>query len=393
MHREHPHAVETVLAFTRAADVSASPRDGLRARTLGSDEASDPRSYDRRTCRVFDISGGGICPQLRVHGFAHADLSRRTGLQRVFERVRAAGTIHETDAAEIRGGLLGRTLPLSGGGSLWILYLARDGFFMRRAGPDGRPGSDEPRNRGMNGHDAAMQVHADQDIDGTPLRQILRGAAPWLFHHDSPTRRNRGSRLHLVNLWIPLDQVTRPLALMDTRTLDRRAHQLRHGLPTSTFLRRSADMQINDIWTFLPADEQRWYFTSDMHADTAYVFETLGTPHGSFIVPGEAIAAALQQQLLAVVAAVQRRDPDAAERALADIDRSASAPPATAALRQAVAAIDAILAEARTDLSALLHGDDVSRWCTRATGAADRVTRKSLEMRAVALVLPGLPRR
>ncbi len=381
------------LAFTRAQDVSLAAQGGLRSRTLGSDEASDPRSYDQRECRLFDSSGEPL--DLRVHGFAHADLSRRFGLLRVLERVRTAGRIADTDAAEIRRHLLGRSLPLSAGGRLRILYLAREGFFMRRAGPNGRRADGDGRSAGMNGHDAAMAVHADQDVDGTPLRQILCGAAPWLFHHDSPDRHNRWSRLHLVNLWIPLDQVTRPLALMDTRTLDRRAHQLRHGLPTDTFLRRREDMRVNDIWTFLHADDQRWYFTAEMDARTAYVFETLGTPHGSFIVPGEAIAEALHLRLLAAVDAVRRRDQPALVRALAspDAERSARQEPATAPLRRAIAAMDRLLAEGRADLGALCQGNDPSSWCARATAAADRVVRKSLEMRAVALVTPGPIRR
>ena len=379
------------LAFTRAQDVSLAAQGGLRSRTLGSDEASDPRSYDQRECRLFDSSGEPL--DLRVHGFAHADLSRRFGLLRVLERVRTAGRIADTDAAEIRRHLLGRSLPLSAGGRLRILYLAREGFFMRRAGPNGRRADGDGRSAGMNGHDAAMAVHADQDVDGTPLRQILRGAAPWLFHHDSPDRHNRWSRLHLVNLWIPLDQVTRPLALMDTRTLDRRAHQLRHGLPTDTFLRRREDMRVNDIWTFLHADGQRWYFTPEMDARTAYVFETLGTPHGSFIVPGEAIAEALHLRLLAAVDAVRRRDQPALVRALASPDAERRQEPATAPLRRAIAAMDRLLAEGRADLGALCQGNDPSSWCARATAAADRVVRKSLEMRAVALVTPGPIRR
>src|SRR5690606_15209679 len=96
--------------------------------------------------------------------------------------------------------------------------------------------------------------------------------------------------LVLVNLWIPLQQVTRPLALMDRRTLDARAHQLRYALPTDGFLEREEDTRENDIWAFLHDAGQQWYFHSHMGHDRAYVFDTLGEPHGAFILPGEDVA-------------------------------------------------------------------------------------------------------
>lgn len=385
-------AIEAQLAFTRSEDVvvDASGSGLRRARTLDPEAAKDPRSYDRRLCRAWDCSAlDGFQPDLREHGFAHADVSRLSALQAVFERVRVAGRIDDMDAAQIRRRLVGRSLALSGGARLRLLHIAREGFFMRRAGPNGMD-LGEVRRQAMNGHDAAMAVHADQDVDGTPLRQILRGLAPRIFHHDSPDRSNLRSRIFLVNLWIPLEQVTRPLALMDRRTVDRRAHQLRHGLPTGAFLRRRADMQVNDIWTFLHDEAQRWYFTSEMDAGTAYVFETLSTPHGAFILPGEDRAEARYRRIVAAVGAVQRRDEPAAAQALAaDEQGEAEGEPVTMSLRRAIAAMDAAIAEGRARLSTLCSDDDPTRWCARATEAAERVVRKSLEMRAVALITPG----
>ena len=387
------HAVEAELAFTRVEDVvvDATGRGQRRARTLDAEESRDPGAYDRRVCRAWDCSAlDGFEPDLREHGFARADLSRQRGLQAALERVRVAGRLGDADAAEIRRRLLGRSLALSGGARLRVLYIAGDGFFMRRAGPDGLRLGDDGERHGRNGHDAAVTVHADQDVDGTPLRQLLRGLAPWLFHHDSPDRSNRRSRVFLVNLWIPLDQVTRPLALMDRRTLDRRAHQLRYGLPTDSFLRRRADMRVNDIWTFLHDEAQRWYFSSELGAETAYVFETLSTPHGAFILPGEARAAARYRQLTAAIGAVRRGDDVAAARALAaDEGGDAEREPATASLRRAIAAMYGAIAEGRARLPALCRGEDPTAWRARATAAAERVVRKSLEMCAVTLLTPG----
>jgi hypothetical protein len=40
--------------------------------------------------------------------------------------------------------------------------------------------------REMNSHDAALVVHGDQGVRGTPLKQIMRGFAPCLFRHQTP---------------------------------------------------------------------------------------------------------------------------------------------------------------------------------------------------------------
>ncbi len=387
---ESTSAVAAQLAFTRIDDVEDDPKGrGLRrARTLDAEAAKDAGSYDRRVCRAWDCSElGGTGPALREHGFARADLSPLSELQAVLARVRDAGHLGDADAGEIRRRLLRRSLALSGGDRLRLLFLAREGFFLRRAGPNGMRLHEDGTRRGMNGHDAAMMVHADQDIDGTPLRQILGGLAPRLFHHESPDRSNLRSRLFLINLWIPLEQVTRPLALMDRRSLDRRTQQLRYGLPTDGFLRRRPGMRVNDIWSFVHDDSQRWYFSAAMDAGTAYVFETLSTPHGALILPGEDRAEARYQQLMAAIAGVQRRDDLAVARALAgDGSDEVRSEPVTVPLCAAIAAMDAVIAEGRALGPALGRGP--TDWCARAARAAERVVRRSLEMRAVAWLTP-----
>lgn len=390
------HTVDARLAFTRIEGVPLDdPRLGvLRTPTLDVRARLDPGSYDWHTCRIIDCSAADIQPDLLRQGFAHADLSGRVGLQAALERVRVAGRLAVTDVAQIRRHLVGRRLSLGDGRQICLLHLAREGFFMRRAGPNGMTISRTPGPSCVNDHDAALAVHADQDIDGTPLRQILRGAAPWLFRHDGPAGSNRRSPLLLVNLWIPLDQVTRPLTLMDASSLDRRAHQLRQGLVTDGILQRDASRRVNDIWTFRHHPAQQWYFTSEIDANTAYVFATLGTPHGSMILPGEERAEARHRQLTAAVDAVQRRDEPVAMRSLYPAaDGPASSEPATAPLRRAIAEMEALIAEGGAKLPALCRGEGAVQWCARAKAAAERVVRKSLEMRAVALLLPDLRRR
>jgi len=349
---------------------------------------ANPGSYDQQSCWVRDCSvHTTFIPQLAQHGFTYADLSSRPLLQAVLEKIRQAGAADECDAQAVRRLLSRSVLPLADGSRLFVLYIAPEGLIVRTAGPNRMKIAREGDMQGINGHDAAMTVHADQDVEGTPVRQILRRTAPWLFHHNSPTRRNLFSPLYLVNLWVPLDQVTRPLALMDASTLNRRAHQLRYGLPTEHFLKRRAEMRVNDIWTFLHDSEQQWYFTSQMDARQAYVFETLATPHGAIVLPGESRAQARYLQLEAAVAAVVAGDSDQLRAALGD-DKTETPAPVTASLGQAIDEIEAVLEQARDDFDAVC-GPLAGTWIDRARVAGSRVVRKSLEMRIVGVRLPA----
>jgi hypothetical protein len=385
-------SVEAELAFTLATDVAPDPeRPGLlRARTRAPDARRAPEALDVQTCRITDWGEcDGFRPDLLRHGFDCVDLSSLDGLQAALERVRDAGYVRTEDAREIRRRIAGGSARLGDGSRIRLIFIAAEGFIMRRAGPNGMLMNPPGSMTAMNGHDAALAVHADQDVRGTPLRQMLRGTAPRLFRHDAPDSRNGWSPLMLLNLWIPLQQITRPLALMDKRSLDRRAHQLRYGLPTDAFLDRDASRRINDIWTFLHDSRQRWYFRSEMPLGQAYVFETLGTPHGSFVLPGEEAAERRFRQLEAAREAVRCGDEQALRRALSpDDDRSAAI--ATRPLRRAIEAMDGLIEEARCDATSLCAGVGSEAWRARAGRAMDAVVRKSIEMRVVALRTPRL---
>lgn len=386
-------SVEAELAFTRPDDVSPDDQQPhlLRAKTLAPDALLDGRSFDRHLCRVTDCSAlDDGRPSIREHGFTYADLSSRISLQAAFERVRVRGEVSEADAAEIRARLRGASLPLADGRRLRLLFIAPEGFLMRRAGPNGLSVNRHATSVGMNDHAAAMAVHADQDVTGTPVRQILRGLAPWLLHHDSPGRANSSSPLVLVNIWVPLQQVTRPLALMDRRTLDRRRHQLRYGLPTDAFLERDEERKVNDIWTFLHDERQRWYFTSELDSRTAYVFDTLSTPHAAFVLPGEARAELLYLRLCAALHAIERRDEAALSSATREPGQDADGVTRLPALQRAIDHMEDVLTEARIHAGALARGLGPSGWSARARRATDQVVRKSLEMRAVGLLTRGL---
>ena len=238
------------------------------------------RGLDHHVCSATDwCRETSVQPDLPDVGFDTVDLSELDTLQYACARVREGGFVTDDDAATIRAALEGAVLRCSSGRSVTVLYLAPEGFIMRKSGPNGLSVVGK-RSTGMNGHSAATSVHADQDVYGTPLTQVMDGRAPSLFRHDSPDGYNHDAALMLVNLWIPLQQITQPLVLGDGRSIDRRRHQLRYGLATETFLEREEDMAINDIWTFLHDPSQHWYLRSEMDHRSAYVFNTLSTPHG-----------------------------------------------------------------------------------------------------------------
>lgn len=379
------------LAFTRPDDVSADhERPGLlRARSLSPSDAGLERCCDLRGCTIHDLGAtDALRPALGRNGFETVALAPLRELQSTLARVRAAGRVSQDDARSIRRALRGASLRLAGGGRLRVLFIAGEGLIMRMAGPNGMAIDRDGAPTATNGHDAAVNVHADQDVRGTPVRQILRGAAPWLFRHEAPDGANTRSRLCLLNLWIPLDQVTRPLALMDARTLDRRRHQLRYGLATDSFLERDAERRVNDIWTFLHDDAQRWYFTSCMDARRGYVFDTLSTPHASFVLPGEDVAERRYRALEEVAAAARAGDGVALRMALGRADAEVGGPggasAATPPLRRAIETMEALLEEARATSDGLCAGQDAAGWHARAAAALAAMVRKSIEMRMVA---------
>ena len=381
-------SVRSEVAYARPGDFAPDPeRPGLlRAPDVdpydGSERSFELHEIEAWDCRVLD----DFTPELVEHGFARADLSGDARLQAVLERVRANARLEPGDEEEIRGCLSGATLPLGNGRRAEVRYIAPEGFLLRTPGPNGLQAGAGRGAPGTTGLDGALGVHADQDVGGTPLRELMKGAAPKLLHHDSPDGRNADSELHLLNVWIPLEQITRPLALMDGRTIDRQRHQARFGLKVDALLgREEEERAVNHVWSFAHDDAQRWYFDSEMGPGEAWAFETLSAPHVSLILPGEDAAEARYRQLDEALRALDAQD-GAALVAGASRERAAPADGTTAALRRAIAAMDALLDEAAERGAALFRGDEAAGWPDRARRAQQRVVRKSIEMRAVCTV-------
>lgn len=384
--------VHSRLAFSLPSEVQQG-RDarGLRRAVTRPLDYDFETQFEYRDCRLKDWSLPGVpAPDLLTMGFESIDLAADERLQALFAKLRSKGEITREQAREVRRRLTGRVFPLSGGKCLKLLHVAAEGLIMRKGGPNGLKPNPDATMSEMNDHDVAMAVHGDQDVFGTPLKQIMRGFAPRLFRHQTPDSHNRLSPLVLVNLWVPLQQLTRPLTLMDRRTLNGPEHQVQYALPTDTFLDRSEATRFNDIWTFLHDDAQQWYFNASMNHSQAYIFDTLGEPHGSFVVPGEPVAEyyykVLQSQLaqLAAGAVVEPGTEGRVEEGRGAAPTLAEDTPAP--LRKAIDNMATLAANAPRDNTQSAVAD----WVARAETAMDAVVRKSLEMRVVAVLLPDV---
>lgn len=382
-------SVQARLGFARPSNVSMDTLragDVLRAATLPED-GHGVEELALELCRIHDRAAfEDKAPSLEDAGFDTIDLSGIDALQSLLEGVRRSRRLSAEDAASIRRLLRGRSFRLSNGKRLWFVFVADEGIILRKSGPNGLPVDPEETMTATSGHGPASGVHVDQDVRGTPVRQILRGAGPWLFRHDAPDGANARSPFFLLNVWIPLQQITRPLALMDRRSFDRRRHQARYALPTEAFLDRDESRRMNDIWSCLHDHRQRWYFTSEMDARRAYVFNTLDTPHGAFVAPGEAKAEILYRRLQEALDAIARHDTAALFELARPVDRPLPAD-TTAPLRRAIAAMEALLEQARIDPAGCCSTDSEA-FRGRAAEAMARVVRQSVELRAVAILTP-----
>lgn len=379
-------AYTVALGFTPESQAIDDPdHPGLRRAGPRVSGPYTGEGVELHDCRAVDCAAEGATqPALATSGVDTVDLSGLDELQAACATVRRAGRIEPAEAAAIRSALDGAVLPTASGGSLRVRFMADEGFIMRTGGPNGMS-LVGPRSTGMNDHGSAKNVHADQDVYGTPMAQLMDGRAPELFVHDSPDGANHDASLHLVNLWIPLQQVTQPLVLADGRSIDRQRHQLRFGLATDSFLERDADQVINDIWAFLHDDGQEWYFRSEMDHRSGWVFNTLSTPHGAGVLPGEDVAEWCYRALEAAESAGAAGDPAGLLAALGAPGRPELPAAVTPALREGVAAMSVLLDQAAADPAGTC-GTNAEAFTDAARTARRGVVRMSLEMRMVVTV-------
>ena len=302
-----------VVYFGNASLVDRSIRGGRGESRYPDDHSPNhPSNPNRHSSRVghrvalHDIDrlpAGERPPQLVGHGLEFIDVhDGRTNLQEALERAANASRtglqarlgVSDGDWATIRDAFTFRSawLPQSKA-RLFFLHVAPAGMISRLVGPAEsfvNPESDR----------WFPLAHADQDIHGHPIRGILRGFAPYLFHR-------RWSPLVLLNIWMPAQRLScQPLVLMDTSTLDERVHRHKYHI----FARDDLGARLNDCLTFTHDDaspsRQRWLSKADWGPDTAVVFDTFRTPHTSTTVPGESVAAPLWRFLAGKLVASSR---------------------------------------------------------------------------------------
>lgn len=377
--------VTSVLGFARPDRVSPDrERPGVRRSATIEPQPLDHTTLAMHECEIRDLAAlDAQEPSLGEAGFAIADLPDRRGLHGTLQAVLGEQRLSPQNEVALRRSLGRARVRLRDGTHLLILHVAAEGVLFRSEGPAGidvhGDAGDEIR------HGGAVNVHADQDVLGTPLRQLMRGHAPRILSHEAPDSSNRRSPLMLVNLWLPLRQVTRPLTLMHSASLDRQRDQCRYGLPTDGILDRSGERAVNDIWAFLHDGAQQWYFHSELGLGQAYVFDTLSTAHGSCVLPGEDVAADRYRRLAEAEAAIGDGDSVALRAAVAG--RGSSDVP-TASLRRTIARMDALIDEIASQAEHLTT-EYTQDWRHRAAAARASVVRSSIELRALAIRLPA----
>jgi hypothetical protein len=150
-------------------------------------------------------------------------------------------------------------------------------------------------------------------------------------------------------------------------------------------LERDADNEINDIWSFLHDDAQRWYLRSEMDHRTAWLFNTLSTPHGAGVLPGEDVAARCFRVLQDAELAVGRGDAAALTDAVSQMEGATIPEGAPASLRVAIERMLSLCASVAGDASGTL-ADGGAAWLAAAAAARQAVVRMSLELRLVVSV-------
>lgn len=353
----------------------------LRADIISQSDSQAAQQVDYQKCQLHDCATNHYPIDFHKMGFDVIDLTRNQALISNLQNVRHQGWLKKPNIEHIKRSITGSRFRLSNGKRLRILYVANEGMILRSSGPNGlqiEHGGLTPKNSRQG---AALFVHGDQDVYGYPVKKILKGTAPWLFHHSSPESKNSLSPIHLVNIWIPLQQITMPLCLMNRHTLNKKQDQLRLRISVDGVLERSKQNSKNDIWAFLYNEKQEWYFHSEMSLDKAYVFDTLGVAHGASILPGEQQAEAYYLRLNDCVNAIKNGDNERL-KSLASQPKQKLPESITTPLLKAIRQMEMLLAQAAGEpLESLIQ----QSWDSEATTIMNSLVRKSIELRAIAI--------
>ncbi len=350
--------------------------------TQNYDEAA--KAVDFHRCALHDLSEPGTPIDFHKMGFDVINLASNPKLIASLQRIYQRGVLRKHAEKKLRRALTGTAFRLSNGKRLRFLYVASEGVILRKSGPNRMEINHDAVTPKNSRQSAASMVHGDQDVYGYPIKNILKGAAPYVFRHQSPDGSNRLSPLNLVNLWIPLQQITMPLCLMDRRTLDNKKHQLRMELNVTNVLDRKGVNNRNDIWTFLHDTRQQWYCHSYMPLGKAYVFDTLGMAHGAAVLPGEEQAEQGYLQLKACLEAIEKSDAKSLSAAASGTGTQTFPYNTSQPLILALETMQQLLSLAAQQTKAIIN--EPAEWCHKAHAVMSSLVRQSIELRAVAVV-------
>ncbi len=377
--------IQGMMGFALPKDVIPdSERKGrLRANTATKNYADAAEVVDFKRCSLRDLNSGLYAPDLYRMGFDKVALSSNQKLMAILAKIKAQGALAAGDIGTMRKAISGSVFNLSNGKRIRMFYVAGEGILVRSSGPNGLAIQHDDTVPTHSKQAAAMMIHGDQDVYGFPLKRIMKGLAPYVFNHRSPDGNNTISPVSLVNFWIPLQQINMPLCLMDRSTLNRQEHQLRFEINVTDTLERNAEYGRNDIWAFLHDAGQRWYFSSEMDYQHAYIFDTLGMAHGAAILSGEKEAAHYFLRIQACLKALSERDYETL-RQQASQPKQELPEQLTAPLLNAIREMEALLEQAAQEAGRIIENDQ--EWTEKASEILKRLTRKSIELRAVGVV-------
>jgi hypothetical protein len=213
-----------------------------------------------------------ILPTLQQNGVQFSNLTAQLpGLQRVLQRLANATArtgserLDDEHVAAVRQVFEWSLLRLTDHSSLTILHAEPAGIITRSTGRgvqfhEGSGGI----HRTSRGQFWKLMIHGDQDVHGSPIRELLWGLAPLLFARASP--------LKLLNVWMPVQRVrVQPLVVMDLASLNE-SDRLHYHIHSSDRL----GARLNDCWTFTHRPEQRW-LTHALPWEAGQAFSTLCT--------------------------------------------------------------------------------------------------------------------
>ena len=126
------------MGFARQQDVVTDSRGALRVPTRYDTGGGAGNTVETHWCQAVDLAADRAqAPGLAKAGFDQIDLAVRKGLQSLLAEVNHAGELDEISAKRIRREVQGKTFRLLNGRRLKVLFVAPEGFIMRRSGPNG----------------------------------------------------------------------------------------------------------------------------------------------------------------------------------------------------------------------------------------------------------------